>query len=195
VRSCWFPLCEPSPKKRTNYPRCISLDIYISRLGKPNAQLAFSPMRVLFSFTGGLTSFRSQTSLLMEMMAYPECAPKKRNKLTPALLVTRVHQRTASIRQKMSCPWSQLARQLTPRRGTVAHLGNLFLCVHIHRRFIIQKGHECTIHTGNLSPVDPLLSSFSRQASFLIVMMAYPKRTPQKRNKLPPQYRSRYLYL
>jgi len=38
---------------------------------------------------------------------------------------------------KMLRPWSQQARQLTPRRGTVAHLGNPG-CVHIH--------------TGNLSP-------------------------------------------
>jgi len=29
-------------------------------------------------------------------------------------------------------PWSQKARQLTPRRGTVAHLGNQGCCVHIH---------------------------------------------------------------
>jgi len=34
-------------------------------------------------------------------------------------------------------PWSQQPRQLTPRRGTVAHLGNRSRCVHIH--------------TGNLS--------------------------------------------
>jgi len=38
-------------------------------------------------------------------------------------------------------PWSQQARQLTPRRGTVAHLGNQGCCVHIH--------------TGNLSIVHP----------------------------------------
>ena len=41
-------------------------------------------------------------------------------------------------------PWSQQARQLTPRRGTLAHLGNLGCYVHIHRRFIIQRGHEHT---------------------------------------------------
>jgi len=34
-------------------------------------------------------------------------------------------------------PWSEQARQLTPRRETVAHLGNQGCCVHIH--------------TGNLS--------------------------------------------
>jgi len=28
-------------------------------------------------------------------------------------------------------PWSQQARQLTPRRGTVAHLGNRGCCLHI----------------------------------------------------------------
>jgi len=33
-------------------------------------------------------------------------------------------------------PWSQQARQLTPRRGTVAHLRNRGCGVHIHRRFI-----------------------------------------------------------
>jgi len=32
----------------------------------------------------------------------------------------------------MRRPWSQQARQLTPRRGTVAHLGNRGCCVHIH---------------------------------------------------------------
>ena len=35
------------------------------------------------------------------------------------------------------CPWSQQARQLTPRRGTVTHLEHQGCCVHIH--------------TGNLS--------------------------------------------
>jgi len=37
----------------------------------------------------------------------------------------------------MPRPWSQQAQQLTPRRRTVAHLGDLGCCVHIH--------------TGNLS--------------------------------------------
>jgi len=32
--------------------------------------------------------------------------------------------------EKMLRPWSQQARQLTPRRGTVAHLGNRGCCVH-----------------------------------------------------------------
>jgi len=39
-------------------------------------------------------------------------------------------------------PWSQQARQLTPRRGTVAHLRNQGCCVHIH--------------TENLSTPNPL---------------------------------------
>ena len=34
---------------------------------------------------------------------------------------------------KMLRPWLQQARQLTPRRGTVAHLGNQGCCVHIHK--------------------------------------------------------------
>jgi len=34
--------------------------------------------------------------------------------------------------EKILRPWSQQARQLTPRRGTVAHLGNRGCCVHIH---------------------------------------------------------------
>ena len=40
-------------------------------------------------------------------------------------------------REKMLRPWSQQARQLSPRRGMVAHLGNRGCCVHTH--------------TGNLS--------------------------------------------
>ena len=43
-----------------------------------------------------------------------------------------------ALRQKMLCPWSQQTRQLTSRRGTVAHIGNRGCCVHIH--------------TGNISP-------------------------------------------
>jgi len=39
--------------------------------------------------------------------------------------------------EKMLRPWSQQARQLTPQRRTVSHLGNQGCCVHIH--------------TGNLS--------------------------------------------
>jgi len=39
--------------------------------------------------------------------------------------------------EKMLRPWSQQARQLTPRRGAVAHLGDRGCCVHIR--------------TGNLS--------------------------------------------
>jgi len=42
--------------------------------------------------------------------------------------------------EKLLRPWSQQARQLTPQRGTVAHLGNRGSCVHIH--------------TGNLSTID-----------------------------------------
>jgi len=45
--------------------------------------------------------------------------------------------------EKMLRPWSQQVQQLTPRRGTVAHLENQGCCVHIH--------------TGNLSVRDPLL--------------------------------------
>jgi len=44
---------------------------------------------------------------------------------------------TSLSTEKMRRSWSQQARQLTPRRGTVAHLGNLGCCVHLH--------------TGNLS--------------------------------------------
>jgi len=34
--------------------------------------------------------------------------------------------------EKMPRPWSQQARQLTPQKITVAHLGNQGCCVHIH---------------------------------------------------------------
>jgi len=41
--------------------------------------------------------------------------------------------RTYMATEKMLSPWSQQARQLTPRGGTVAHLGNQgCCCVHIH---------------------------------------------------------------
>ena len=44
---------------------------------------------------------------------------------------------------KLPRPWSQQARQLTPRRGTVAHLGNQFFGVHIH------MGNLWVEHLGN----------------------------------------------
>jgi len=59
---------------------------------------------------------------------------------TDAILI-RINHTHARINRretkKMLRPWSQQARQLTPRRETVAHLGNRGCCVHIH--------------TGNLS--------------------------------------------
>ena len=50
-----------------------------------------------------------------------------------------VYPRTST--EKMLRPWSQQARQLTLRRGTVAHLGNQGCCVHIHTgKFIGSRG-------------------------------------------------------
>ena len=49
--------------------------------------------------------------------------------------------RRRAATEKMRRPWSQQARQLTPRRGTVAHLGNLGCCVHIHTWNLSPAGH------------------------------------------------------
>jgi len=46
---------------------------------------------------------------------------------------TQTHKTPTHSTEKMRRPWSQQARQLTPRRGTVAHLGNQGCCVHIHK--------------------------------------------------------------
>jgi len=63
--------------------------------------------------------------------------------------------------EKMLRPWSQPARQLIPRRRTVAHLGNLG-CIHIH--------------TGNLSLSYPTLTlnKLSIDCSLTIEKIAFP---------------------
>ena len=47
--------------------------------------------------------------------------------------------------EKMLRPWSQQARQLTPRGGTFAHLGNQGCCVHIHTGNL-SLPRSCTTH-------------------------------------------------
>jgi len=63
--------------------------------------------------------------------------------------------------EKMLRSWSQQVQQLTPRRGTVAHPGNLGCCVDIHTGNL-SLPRSCTTHaysrlnhiyTGNLSRV------------------------------------------
>jgi len=69
-------------------------------------------------------------------------------------------------------PWSQQARQLTSRRGTVAHLGNPGCCVHIHTGNLsvltafhfLTGGERCR---GLLYVVDAVFSVF--RYSFLVV--------------------------
>jgi len=52
--------------------------------------------------------------------------------------------------EKMHRPWSQQARQITPRRGTVAHRGNQkLLCSHSHGEYVAfdSQGYEERTHT------------------------------------------------
>ena len=73
----------------------------------------------------------------------------------------------------------QQARQLTPRRGTVAHLGNRGCCVHIHTgnlsgcvgkgRVYVREGRSCVRYGGGFCARAPRVVG-SRQAKLALAV-------------------------
>jgi len=83
--------------------------------------------------------------------------------LSPLTIDRYPHTNRATEKMLRPWSWSQQARQLTPRRGTVAHLRNQGCCVHIH------TGNLLRVKYGSISlPVVPLAATGSRARESLV---------------------------
>ena len=69
--------------------------------------------------------------------------------------------------EEMLRPLSRQARQLTPRRGTVAHLGNRGRCDHIHTGTLSLR-RSCTTHAYSRSGIQHTANSGMRDTADLL---------------------------